>query len=112
VITTASGDISYKKLPPAGRSATRSLPDSFMDLPVAIAAARKAGMFGQLRSGRLAPATSASRAGRPTWALQPVASAESKTYYIDGITGEPVAAPVQSGKKKGGIIGAVEGIFK
>ena len=110
VMTTASGDASYKTLPPAAKSATRALPDSFMDLPEALAAAREAGMFGQLRQGRLALATSASRAGRPTWTLRPLETSGSKTYYIDGLTGEPVAAPTP--KKRGGVIGAVEGIFK
>ena len=110
VLTTASGGASYKTLPPVAKPATRALPDSFLDLPKAISAAQEAGMFGQLRHARLAPATSASRAGRPTWTLKPLESSGSKTYYIDGLTGEPVAAP--AAKKRGGVIGAVEGIFK
>jgi hypothetical protein len=110
VMTTASGDASYQTLPPVAKAATRAMPDSFIDLPAALTAARAAGMFGQLRSARLALATSASRAGRPTWTLKPIESSGSKTYYIDGITGDPVAAPTP--KKRGGVIGAVEGIFK
>jgi hypothetical protein len=110
VSTTASGHASYQTLPAVARSAMRELPDSFMDLPEALSAAREAGMFGQLRSARLAPATSAGRAGRPTWTLKPVEISGSKTYYIDALTGEPVAAP--AAKKRGGVIGAVEGIFK
>jgi hypothetical protein len=110
VMTTASGEASYKSLPPAAKSYTRALPDSFIDLPNALSAAREAGMFGQLRLARLALATSSSRAGRPTWTLRPLESSGSKTYYIDGLTGEPVAAP--AAKKRGGVIGAVEGIFK
>lgn len=110
VMTTASGDAGYKTLSPVARAATRELPDSFIDLPAALAAAREAGMFGQLRSAKLTLATSASRAGRPTWTLRPIESSGSKTYYIDGFTGEPVAAPTP--KKRGGVIGVVEGIFK
>lgn len=109
VLTTAGGDATYKPLPPGPKSATRALPDSFLDLPAALAKAQEAGLFGQLRSAKLAPATSASRAGRPTWTLKPVESSGSKTYYVDGLTGEMVAAPA---KKRGGVIGAVEGIFK
>jgi hypothetical protein len=110
VMTTASGEASYKSLPPAAKSHTRALPDSFIDLPNAISAAREAGMFGQVRLARLVLATGSSRAGRPTWTLRPLESSGSKTYYIDGLTGEPVAAP--AAKKRGGVIGAVEGIFK
>ena len=113
VMTTASGDASYKTLPAAAKSATRAMPDSFMDLPAALTAAREAGMFGQVRSARLTLATSASRAGRPTWTIKPVETSGSKTYYIDGLTGEPVAAP---SKKRGGVLGTIEGaaddIFK
>ena len=112
-MTTESGEASYKTLPAAAKSATRAMPDSFMDLPAALTAAREAGMFGQLRAARLTLATSASRAGRPTWTIKPVETSGSKTYYIDGLTGEPVAAP---SKKRGGVLGAIEGaaddIFK
>jgi TIR domain len=110
VMTTASGDASYRTLPPVAKKGTRAMPDSFIDLAKALAAAREAGMFGQLRSARLTLATGASRAGRPTWTLKPTETSGSKTYYIDGFTGEPVAAP--PARKKGGLIGAVEGIFK
>jgi hypothetical protein len=110
VMTTASGDASYRTLPPVAKTATRAMPDSFIDLPAALSAAREAGMFGQLRSARLSLAAGASRAGRPTWTLKPTETSGSRTFYIDGLTGESVAAPVA--KKRGGVLGAVEGIFK
>ncbi len=108
VATSASGEAAYTKLPPAGKSATRALPDSFVDLPDAIAAAREAGMFGQLRLARLSPSTSGSRSGRPTWTIRPFAGDQAQVYYIDGLTGKliPVA------RRKGGLIGKVEGIFR
>ncbi len=109
VMTTSRGDPGYKAMPPVARSATRALPDSFLDLPDALAAAREAGLYGQLRLARLAPATATSRAGQPTWTLRPVESSGSKTYYVDGVTGALVAG--QPAKKKG-VIGVVEGIFK
>lgn len=101
-------EAAYTKLPPAGKSATRALPDSFVDLPDAIAAAREAGMFGQLRLARLSPSTSGSRSGRPTWTIRPFAGDQAQVYYIDGLTGKliPVA------RRKGGLIGKVEGIFR
>ena len=81
-----------------------------MNLPEALAAARAAGMFGQLQSARLTSATSGARAGRPTWTIRPVEGGQARAYFLDGITGKPIAGPVV--KKKGGLLGKVQGIFK
>ncbi len=99
----------YDKLPAVARASIRPLSDSFMNLPEALAAAREAGMFGQLQSARLSSATSGTRAGRPTWTIRPVEGGQAKAYYLDGVTGKPVTTPV---RKKAGLIGKVEGIFK
>jgi hypothetical protein len=109
VTTGSPGGLRYEKLPAVTRSAIRQLADSFMNLPEALAAARDAGMFGQLRSARLYTTASGTRAGRPTWAISPVETGQAKTYYLDGVTGKPVTAPA---RKKGGLLGKVEGIFK
>lgn len=110
VVTTGSpGGLRYDKLPAVARTSIRPLADSFMNLPDAITAARDAGMFGQLQSARLNSATSGARVGRPTWTIRPVEPGQAKAYYLDGITGKPVTLLV---RKKSGLLGKVEGIFK
>lgn len=109
-VTTGSPEgLRYDKLPAIARASIRPLSDSFMSLPDALAAAREAGMFGQLSSARLNSATSGARAGRATWTIRPVEGGQAKAYYLDGVTGNPVSVPV---RKKGGLLGKVEGIFK
>jgi hypothetical protein len=109
VTTGSPGGLRYEKLPAVTRSSIRQLSDSFMNLPEALASARDAGMFGQVRSAKVYATASGARAGRPTWAISPVETGQAKTYYLDGITGKPLAAPV---RKRGGLLGKVEGIFK
>ncbi len=109
VTTGSPGGMRYDKLPAVARASIRPLSDSFLNLPEALAAARAAGMFGQLQSARLASAATGSRAGRPTWTIRPVEGGQAKAYYLDGITGTPVVAPI---RKSGGLLGKVEGIFK
>lgn len=110
VMTTASGKVAYKKEPPAPQTATRAVPDSFLDLPAALSAARAAGMFGQLQLARLSVSAAGMRAGKATWTLRPVESDRSGPYYIDAVTGKAVKVPTRP--KRGGLIKAVEGIFK
>jgi hypothetical protein len=110
-VTTGSREgLRYDNLPAIARTSIRPLSDSFMNLPEALTAAREAGMFGQLQSARLYTTASGTRAGRPTWSLRPVEGGQAKAYYLDGVTGRPVAAP--AAKKRGGLLGKVEGIFK
>ena len=109
VTTGSPGGLRYDPLPAIARASIRPLSDSFMNLPEALSAAREAGMFGQLQSARLYTTANGTRAGRPTWAVSPVEGGQAKVYYLDGITGKPVVVPV---RKKGGLLGKVEGIFK
>lgn len=110
VTATPGGTMGYTELPAVARTAIRPLSDTFLPLPVAIDTARAVGMFGPLKSARLAPATSGARAGRPTWTLRPAQAGQASAYYIDALTGTRVAAA--SAPRKGGILGKVEGIFK
>ncbi|MGH7497359.1 MAG: toll/interleukin-1 receptor domain-containing protein [Gemmatimonadales bacterium] len=109
VTTGSPGGLRYDQLPAIARASIRPLSDSFMNLPEAVAAAREAGMFGQLQSARLSSAASGVRSGRPTWTIRPVEAGQARAYYLDGLTGKPVAVPV---KKAGGLLGKVQGIFK
>jgi hypothetical protein len=109
VTTGAADGLRYDKLPAIARTSIRALSDTFMNLPEALSAARSVGMFGQLQSARLYMTASGTRAGRPTWSIRPVESGQAKAYYLDAVTGKPVAAPPS---KKGGLLGKVEGIFK
>lgn len=110
VTTGARDGLRYDKLPAIARTSIRPLADSFMNLPEALSAAREAGMFGQLQSARLSTTPSGTRAGRSTWSLRPVEGGQAKAYYLDGVTGKPVGAPPV--KKRGGLLGKVEGILK
>jgi hypothetical protein len=109
VTTGAADGLHYDKLPGIARASIRALSDTFMNLPDALSAARNAGMFGQLQSAKLYMTASGTRAGRPTWSIRPVEGGQAKAYYLDAVTGKPVAAPPG---KKGGLLGKVEGIFK
>jgi hypothetical protein len=88
---------------------TRPLPDSFVDLPAAIATARQSGMFGQLRAARLSAGTSGSRSGHATWTLRPIESNQFQLYCIDAVTGKLIPAPIPA--RRHGLIGKVEGLF-
>jgi hypothetical protein len=110
VAVSSGGTMGYTELPAVARTAIRSLSDTFLPLPVALDTARAVGMFGPLQSAKLAPATSGTRAGRPTWTLRPARPGQPGMYYVDALTGARVtAAPA---RRKGGILGKVEGIFK
>ena len=109
-MTTGSPDgRRYDQVPAIARASIRPLSDSFPSLPEALSAARDAGMFGRLQSARLYTTASGTRAGRPTWAVSPVEGGQAKVYYLDGLSGTPVVVAV---KKKGGLLGKVEGILK
>ena len=109
VTTGAPDGLRYDQVPAIARASIRPLSDSFLGLPEVLTAARDAGMFGQLQSARLYATASGSRAGRPTWAVSPVEGGQAKVYYLDGITGKPVAVEA---RKKGGLLGKVQGILK
>jgi hypothetical protein len=98
----------YTKLPAIARAAIRPLSDSFLPLPVALDSARAAGMFGPVQSARLAAATTGTRVGQPTWTITPAQAGQQRSYYVDGLTGKRVAAPV---KRSGGLLGKVEKIL-
>ncbi len=98
----------YAKLPAIARAAIRPLSDSFLPLPVAVDSARAAGMFGPVQSARLAAATSGTRIGQPTWTITPTQAGQQRSYYVDGLTGKRVAAPI---KRSGGLLGKVEKIL-
>lgn len=111
-LTVATGDptgVHWHPLPPAARSATRALPDSFVDLPDAITTAREAGMFGLVTNARLSIA--GSRSGHPTWRLRPIESAQSRVYDVDAVTGRIAPPPSTSSSHDRELIGKVKGIF-
>jgi len=109
VLTGDPGGTQYNKLPPAGKSALRALPDTFVDLNDALQAAKGGGLFGPLQSARLAVGTG-SRAGRPTWTIRPGGADQSRTYVVDGVSGKLVETAASS-KRPGGLIGKVKKIF-
>jgi hypothetical protein len=93
-------------------SSIRTLPDSFIDLPAAVDSARRFGMFGALREGRLASVTSQG-APRLAWRLRS-ASESSRIYYIDAATGANVPPPPQPPHVKLGdtkLVKKVKGLF-
>ena len=98
----------YAKLPAIARAAIRPLSDTFLPLPVAVDSARAAGLFGPVQWARLAAATSGTRVGQPTWTITPTQAGQQRSYYVDGLTGKRVAAPV---KRTGGLLGKVEKIL-
>jgi hypothetical protein len=108
VAVSPSGTMGYTELPAVARTAIRPLSDTFLPLPLALDSARAGGLFGPLQSARLAPATSGTRTGRPTWTLRPAQPGQTSAYYVDGLTGSRISAPA---RRKGGILGKVEGIF-
>ena len=107
VTAGAFDGLRYSKLPAVARAAIRPLTDSFLPLPVALDSARAAGMFGPLQSARLAAATTGTRAGRPTWTILPAQAGQARSYYLDGVTGQRVSAPV----RRSGLLGKVERIL-
>jgi hypothetical protein len=87
----ASGQPVSERLAAIPMSTIRALPDSFLDLPAAVDSARRAGMFGALREGRLASIMSRG-AQRVAWRLKS-ASENSRLYYIDATTGALITSP-------------------
>jgi hypothetical protein len=98
-------------------SSIHALPDSFIDLPAAVSAARGYGMFGTLREGRLALVTTRGTP-RTAWRLRS-ASDGSRIYYIDASTGANLAqatpvTPPTTAKPSGGrpsLVGKVKKLF-
>jgi hypothetical protein len=87
----APGAAKTERLDAVPMSTIRALPDSFIDLPAAIDAARKAGMYGSLREGRLASISSRG-VQRPAWRLRS-ASDGARLYYIDATSGAEIPPP-------------------
>jgi hypothetical protein len=87
----ASGQPTSERLPAIPMSTIRALPDSFLDLPAAVDSARRSGMFGALREGRLASITSRGTQ-RIAWRLKS-ASEGSRLYYIDATSGALITSP-------------------
>ena len=87
----ASGQPTSERLSAIPMSTIRALPDSFLDLPAAVDSARRSGMFGALREGRLASITSRGTQ-RIAWRLKS-ASANSRLYYIDATSGALITSP-------------------
>jgi hypothetical protein len=89
-----SGQPTSERLAAVPMSTIRALPDSFIDLPAAVDSARRSGMFGSLREGRLTTITSHG-APRIAWRIKS-ASGGTRPYFIDATTGvniPPSAAP-------------------
>jgi hypothetical protein len=87
----ASGQPTSERLAAIPMSTIRALPDSFIDLPAAVDSARRSGMFGALREGKLASITSRGTQ-RIAWRLKS-ASENSRLYYIDATSGALVTSP-------------------
>jgi hypothetical protein len=87
----ASGEPTSERLPAVPMSTIHALPDSFIDLPVAVDSARHLGMFGALREGRLAAVTSRG-APRVAWRLRSESNA-TRMYFIDATTGANIPPP-------------------
>jgi hypothetical protein len=87
----ASGQPTSERLAAIPMSTIRALPDSFLDLPAAVDSARRSGMFGALREGRLASITSRGTQ-RIAWRLKG-ASENSRLYYIDATSGALITSP-------------------
>jgi hypothetical protein len=87
----ASGEPTSERLPAVPMSTIHALPDSFIDLPVAVDSARHSGMFGALREGRLAAVTSRG-APRVAWRLRSASDA-TRMYFIDATTGANIPPP-------------------
>ena len=87
----ASGQPISERLPAIPMSTIRALPDSFIDLPAAVDTARRNGMFGALREGRLATITSRG-VQRAAWRIKS-ASEGTRFYYIDAATGALITSP-------------------
>ncbi|MDQ2768495.1 MAG: toll/interleukin-1 receptor domain-containing protein [Gemmatimonadota bacterium] len=87
----ATGQPTSERLPAIPMSTIRALPDSFIDLPAAVDSARRSGMFGSLREGKLASITSRGTP-RLAWRLKS-ASEGSHLYYIDAATGALITSP-------------------
>lgn len=105
-LTTApTGQSTSERLDAIPMSSIHALPDSFVDLPAAVDAARKAGMFGSLREGRLASVTSRG-APRVAWRLRS-GSDRSRVYYIDATTGAELPPPPHSKD----LVSKVKGLF-
>jgi hypothetical protein len=89
-----SGQPTSERLAAIPMSTIHALPDSFVDLPAAVDTARRSGMFGSLREGRLTTITSHGTP-RIAWRIKS-ASGGTRPYFIDATTGvniPPSAAP-------------------
>lgn len=89
--SAASGEPKSERLPAVPMSTIHALPDSFIDLPVAVDSARHLGMFGALREGKLAAVTSRG-APRVAWQLRSESNA-TRVYFIDATTGANIPPP-------------------
>lgn len=87
----ASGEPTSERLAAVPMSTIHALPDSFIDLPVAVDSARHSGMFGALREGKLAAVTSRG-APRVAWRLRSASDA-TRMYFIDATTGANIPPP-------------------
>jgi hypothetical protein len=73
---------------------TRGIPAQFIDLPAAIAQARRMGMSGSVQSVRLMWHQAAGQPERLAWLIVPVEDANMRTYPVEALT----AAPLQPGQ--------------
>jgi hypothetical protein len=99
-----SGDPISERLPAIPMTSIHALPASFIDLPAAVDSARRFGMFGSLREGKLASITSRG-APRTAWRLRS-ASADARMYFIDATTGANIPPPPRAK-----LVDKVKGLF-
>jgi TIR domain-containing protein len=129
LMTGRSQGDTAKRLPAAGGAAATPLPETFVDLPGAVATARDSGMIGDVRTAVLNAAGLAGHPGQAVWKIVPGQSDQYHVFYVDATTGRlvhPVAAPPSasqtaatanpshpsSPKGPGGLIKKIGGLFK
>jgi hypothetical protein len=105
----SSGGPVSERLAAIPMSSIRALPDSFIELPAAVDSARRSGMFGALREGRLASITSRGTP-RVAWRLKSE-SEGARLYYIDASTGALLTSPTPPSAPHSKLVKKVKGLF-
>ena len=93
VATSGSGPPQFDSLRPPSVAPIRKLPDTFVDLPDALATARHAGMIGDVGRAVLSPAASDNPSSHALWMLKATPTDQARAYYVDAVADSFVAHP-------------------
>jgi hypothetical protein len=85
----------FDSLRPPILTPIHKLPDTFVDLPSALATARHAGMIGDVGRAVLSPGTSDNASSHALWMLKATPTDQARPYYVDAVADSFVAHPTR-----------------